>query len=105
MRAFILAAVFAALLGCTSPKTQTEPAPAPTAQSKYSTAATDIGTLLDDPAARAVIDKHMPGFSTGERVSMARGMTLKGIQPFAPAITDQVLANVDADLVKLPAKK
>jgi para-nitrobenzyl esterase len=36
---------------------------------------------------------------------MARGMTLKAIQQYSPdAITDKVLADIDADFQKIPAK-
>jgi para-nitrobenzyl esterase len=76
------------------------------AQAHYSTAETEIGTLLDDPAARAIVDKHLPGFSSGDQINMARGMTLKAIQPFAgDTITDAVLAAIDADLASLSGKK
>lgn len=73
---------------------------------RYSTSSTEIGTLLDDPAAKAVIEKHIPGMTTNEQVDMARGMTLKDVQQYSPdAITDKVLAETDADLAKLPVKK
>ena len=72
----------------------------------YSVEDTDIGTLLDDPAAKAVLDKHMPGFSTKDQIDMARSMTLKGIQQYAPdMITDKILSDIQVDLSKLPVKK
>ncbi|MHC1781998.1 MAG: hypothetical protein AB9891_04395 [Anaerolineaceae bacterium] len=40
---------------------------------------TTFGTLLDDPRAKAVIDKHLPGVSTNPMVGMARGMTISMI--------------------------
>lgn len=98
MRAFILAAFLYASLS-------TMPAAAQTTAS-YSTAETDIGTLLDDPAAKAVLDKHVPGFADDPQVQMARPMTLKGIQQYAAdKFTDEVLAAIDADLKKLSQKK
>lgn len=82
-----------------------EPAAAPAA-THYTTAETDIGTLLDDPAAKAVLDKNLPGFADNPQIAMARSMTLKAIQAFAgDALSDAKLAAVDADLAKLPAKK
>lgn len=76
------------------------------AAAALSTSTTDIGTLLDNPAAKAVLDKHLPGFADNPQISMARSMTLKQIQGFAgDAITDQKLALIDADLAKLPAGK
>ena len=104
MRAFTVVAVILAALTCGSVVAQTAPQTA--AHAAYSTSDTDIGTLLDDPAARAIVDKHIPGFSSGDQIDMARGMTLKAIQQFAAdTLTDKVLAQIDADLAKLTAKK
>ena len=105
MRAFTLVAVILAAFASGAVVAQTPP-PKTAAHAVYTTADTDIGTLLDDPAARAVVDKHVPGFSSGDQIDMARGMTLRAIQQFAAdTLTDKVLAEIDADLAKLPAKK
>lgn len=37
---------------------------------------TQLGTLLDHPQAKAVIDQYFPGVSTNPMVGMLRGMTL-----------------------------
>lgn len=75
-------------------------------QVAYSTAETEIGTLLDDPAARVIVDKHMPNFSKRDQLDLARSFTLRGIQQYAQdVITDDALAKIDADLAKLAAKK
>jgi para-nitrobenzyl esterase len=80
-------------------------ASATAAAAHYSTSTTEIGTLLDDPAAKAVIEKHVPGMTTNDQIDMARAMTLKDIQQYSPdAVTDKVLAAIDADFAKLPAK-
>jgi hypothetical protein len=72
----------------------------------YSTSDTDIGTLMDDPAAHAVVDKYLPGVLSGDQIDMARSMTLKAIQPYAAdRISDKALADIDAELAKLPVKK
>jgi para-nitrobenzyl esterase len=87
-----------------APPAAATPAPAPAG--KMTTADTSIGDLLDNPAARAVLDKHAPGFTKNEQVDMARGMTLKAIQQYAPdQFSDEVLAKIDADLAQLPAGK
>lgn len=79
--------------------------PAMAAGAAYNTTDTTIGALLDDPAAKEVLDKAMPGFSTNPQIDMARAMTLKQIQGFAPdMIKDEVLAKIDAELAKLSAK-
>ena len=40
---------------------------------------TTLGTILDDPRAKAVLDKQFPGASTNPMIGMARGMSLKMI--------------------------
>jgi hypothetical protein len=86
--------------------TEVATAAAPTkAASGYTVAGTEIGTLLDDAASKAVLEKHLPGFSANPQIEMARGMTLKAIQGFAADIlTDDVLGKIDTDLAALPAK-
>ena len=70
----------------------------------YSTAATKIGVLLADPAAVGVIDRFFPGVSGDSRIGMAKGMTLRTVQKFAPDMfTTEALDAADAELAKLPA--
>ncbi len=96
MRAFIVASAFVYFFAMG----------AAIAQTHYSTTETDIGTLLDDPAARTIINKYVAGFSSKDQIDLARPMTLKAIQQFDPATyTDEVLAEIDADFAKLPEKK
>lgn len=77
-----------------------------TAKAAFSTADTDIGTLLDTPETKAILDKHMPGFSTNEQVAMARPMTLRAVQPMAPdQIKIETLDKIDADLAALKPKQ
>jgi acetyl esterase/lipase len=72
---------------------------------KYSSAETKIGTLLDDPAAKAIVEKYIPGFTTSRQIGMARAMTLKTVQRYAPdTVTDTRLAEIDAELAHLPTK-
>lgn len=69
---------------------------------KLSTADTSIGDLIDNPASKAVVDKHMPGFSSNPQVEMARGMTLRAIQPMVPdQIKAETLDKIDEELAKL----
>lgn len=86
-----------------APATPAAPAAAAKDAPKYTSEDTEIGTLLDDPAAKAIVEKHVPGFTTNEQVDMARAMTLKAVQTYAPdSMTDAVLAAIDADFAKLP---
>lgn len=101
MRSLILAALLATSLVSASVVAQTTS----TARASYSTAETDLGTLLDDPAARAVLDKHIPKITGSGQIDMARALTLKGLQQYAPDLTDAVLAAIDVELAKLAKKK
>jgi len=85
-----------------APATTTAPA---ATGAHYTTSSTEIGALLDDPAARTLLDKHIPAMTSNPQVDMARSMTLKDIQQYSPdLITDKVLADLDADFGKIPAK-
>jgi para-nitrobenzyl esterase len=97
MRTLLKTAALALALGVAAPALA---APA------YSTADTDIGTLIDTPATRAILDKIMPGFASNDQVAMARPMTLRAIQQYAPdQITTAKLDALDAELAKLPVAK
>ena len=98
------AILIAAMLLSAPAAAQTPPAPPPAAAQHYRTAETTLGTMLDDPAAKAVLVKYLPEMVQSEQIDMARGMTLKQIQPYAPtAVTDKVLGEIDGELAKLPA--
>lgn len=77
------------------------PAAAP-ARAHYSTVETPLGDMLDDPAAKAVLQKHIPQLIASESIEMARGMSLKQLQGYAgDQLSDATLAAIDADLAKL----
>ena len=72
---------------------------------RYSTADTKIGSLLADPAAKAVLDKYFPGVSGDKRIGMAKAMTLRAVQKFAPdKFTTEALDAADAELASLPVR-
>ena len=80
-------------------------APANAPKAAFSVDGTDVGTLLDNPATKAVLDTLLPGLSTNPQIEMARAMTLKQVQGYAPdKIKDEALVKVDAELAKIPAK-
>lgn len=61
-----------------------------------------VGDLLDNPQAKVILDKHMPGFSSNPQVAMARGFSLKMAAGFSGGqITAAMLSAVDADLAAL----
>ncbi len=98
--AFLGIAAFVA--GCAlhaQPASSSTPARSPV----YSAEATTIGTLLDNPRTRAILDEDIPGFSSSFGLTRARSVTLRKAQPYFPAmLTDAVLARVDAALAKVP---
>lgn len=98
---------FAAALALTPAMASAQAAaPAAAAAAHYSTAETTIGDILADPAAKAVVDKHVPGMLSNDQIEMAKDMTLKQIQQYSPDnLSDKALADIDADFAKLPAKK
>jgi alpha-L-rhamnosidase len=64
---------------------------------------TPVGNLLEDPQARLVLERHLPGFTTDPRVQQAFGMTLRDVAPYAPdVITGAVLDAIDRDLSAIP---
>ena len=63
---------------------------------------TPIEALAADPAAKAVLDKFLPGTTTHPSYDMFKGMTLRAVQPFSGgAITDEALANVERELAAI----
>lgn len=78
---------------------------APAAAEVYNTVDTPIGTLIDDAAAKAIIEKYVPGMTTSAQIDMARTMSLKDIQTYAAEqLTDDVLKKIDVELAALGKK-
>lgn len=101
MRFILLTAAFALTMPTlAASQAPAKPAKAATpAPGAYSVNDTDLGTMLDDPKAKAVLAKHLPEIVNNEQISMARGMTLKAVQNYAAdQVTDAKLAAIQADL-------
>ncbi|GMK39136.1 hypothetical protein PCCS19_21900 [Paenibacillus sp. CCS19] len=61
-----------------------------------------LGDLLGNEAAKAVLDKHLPGFSTNPMTGMASGFTLSQLAAFPQAnINAEVLASIVSDLAAI----
>jgi para-nitrobenzyl esterase len=73
---------------------------------RYSVSTTLVGTLLDDPAANALLKKMIPTVYGNEMFqTMGRELTLQSIQQYEPeALSDENLKKLQAELDKLPAK-
>ena len=67
---------------------------------------TPLGTLLDDPKAKAVLEQYVPGISGNPLVAMAKGMSLKTILSMPQAAqlgltkekAEKILAEVNKQL-------
>lgn len=84
------------------------PAPPPatkTASGHYASSLTPLGDMLDDPAAKAVLNKYIPDVISSPQIGMGRGMTLAALAQYIPTLTEEMMAKIDADLAALPAKK
>lgn len=79
---------------------------AATASNRYNSLTTTMGTLLDDPAAKAVLARHIPQVIASDQIDMARGVTLAALQSYMPQLlTDAMLKTIDGDLATLPAPR
>jgi len=64
---------------------------------------TELSDLLANSAAKAVLDKHLPGLTSHPLLVFMRQLTLREIQMSSPgAIPDEILVAIDADLAKIP---
>jgi len=108
MRKAMIAVVLASLAGGGVPLLVSgalaEEAPA-RASAHYSVETTLIGKLLDDPAAVEVLKRLVPTVYANEMFqSMGREQTLKAIQQYEAVLTDEKLAEIQAEFDKIPVK-
>jgi para-nitrobenzyl esterase len=67
---------------------------------------TTLGTLLDNPQAKAVLEQYLPGVSSNPLVALAKGMSLKSILSMPQAAqlglteekAEQILAEINKQL-------
>jgi len=61
-----------------------------------------IRELLEDDDARAMLERHLPGFAANAQMGMAAGLSLIQVAGFGPEqITQERLAAIGADLATL----
>jgi hypothetical protein len=95
---------------------QTTPAPAPAAPAAPTTATpaapattgakfsldTPLGELAANPAAKAVLDKDIPGLTTNEAFDTFKGASLNQVAPYSNGkLTEAMLAQVATDLAAI----
>jgi len=84
------------------------PAAAPACVVEKLSSDSTVAELLDNPAAKDILIKHVPALKDNDQIDQARAMTLRSLQAYAAdTFTDKVLADIDADLATIPvcAKK
>ncbi|MGC5799327.1 hypothetical protein [Sphingomonas sp. NFX23] len=97
---FPIAAFLTACVSVTGVQAQTAHAQAATP--RYSTATTPLSKLLSDPAAKAIIEAHIPGMTKQHGLMFVKGKSLKTIQGMSKGgITDEQLAAIDADFANI----
>ncbi len=65
---------------------------------------TPIRLLVADAAAKAVLDRELPGLTTHRHYEQFKGMSLRGLKPFSGGlISDERLQAVEAALKALSA--
>lgn len=104
MRTILTAlALAASALTATTLPAAAQDAPAPA--SAYSVSTTQVGTLLDDPRTKAILERMIPTVYANEMFqTMGRSQTLRSIQQYEPvALSDAVLAAIQAEFDKLAA--
>ena len=105
MRKTLMTMTLASLIGAALPM-QPTPAFAQAAQpAHYSVTDTLVGKLIDDPAAAAILQKLIPTVWANDLFQTSgRDLTLKAIQQFETVLTDEKLAEIQAEFDKIPAK-
>lgn len=90
-----------------SAQAQTAPAPAPTPAPTPATGGkfsldTSLADLVANPAAKAVLDKDLPGLTTLDSFESFKSASLNQVAPFSNGkLTPELLAKVAADLAAI----
>ena len=96
---FLRLLIAAAALPLALPPAAAQTAPAVAAKFSIDT---PIQDLYADPAAKAVMDKHLPGLTAIPQYEMIKAISLRQLQPYSDGkLTDELLSAVDVDLAKI----
>lgn len=102
-----VAALAAMTILTTAAQAQTAPAPAPATTPAPATGAkfsldTPLGDLAANPAAKAVLDKDLPGLTTLDSFESFKSASLNQVAPFSNGkLTPELLAKVATDLAAI----
>ncbi|WP_447728284.1 hypothetical protein [Sphingomonas koreensis] len=85
----------------TTPAAPAAPADAAKPAAKFSLD-TPIGELLANEAAKAVLDKELPGLTQLPQLEMIKGLSLKQLQPYSDGkLTDELLVKTETSLAAI----
>ncbi|HEY0624586.1 hypothetical protein [Sphingomonas sp.] len=85
----------------TAPAAPAAPADAAKAAAKFNLD-TPIGELLANEAAKAVLDKELPGLTQLPQLEMIKGLSLRQLQPYSDGkLTDELLAKTETGLAAI----
>ena len=105
MRKTLISIALASLAGTALPMAMAPALAQEAPAAHYSVAATKVGKLIDDPAAAAVLQKLIPTVWANDMFhSMGRDLTLKDIQQYETVLSDEKLAEIQAEFDKILAK-
>lgn len=106
MRKTLIAAAMASLTVAGLAMVSAAHAAEATAQpAHYSVETTPAGKLMDDPAAAAILKKLIPTVWANDMFkSLGRDFPLRAIQQYEAVLTEEKLAEIQAEFDKIPAK-
>ena len=95
----------AALAGALPAAVLAQPAAAPPAEQVASlTVDSTVGELLDNPAAREILRRHVPVIADSPQIAAARDIPFRALARYAPTLlTEAKLAAISEDLARTPA--
>lgn len=62
-----------------------------------------LGELLADPAAHAVLERHVPDLIANPQIQQASGMAFSALAAYVPTLTPEKLAEINTDLAAAAA--
>jgi hypothetical protein len=101
MKLTLFLAAILAVPSIASAQTAPVPAATPATATKFNLD-TPIQDLLANEAAKAVLDKDMPGLTALPQLEMIKGLSLRQLQPYSDGkLTDELLTKTEADLAAI----
>ena len=105
MRKTLTAMALASLTGTALPMLAAPALAQAAPAAHYSVETTLVGKLIDDPAAAAILQRLIPTVWANDLFqTQGRELTLKAIQQFETVLSDEKLAEIQAEFDKIPAK-